>query len=210
MYVPSRFAEHDPATLHRFVEQNSFGIFVSHANGIPVASHLPFLFDWSKGPQGQLIAHMARANPQWKTLEGQETLSIFAGPHAYISPAWYQATEVVPTWNFIAVHVYGRTTVIHDVDALAPMVHEFVHYYEQPRHEPWTLDEESDFVRSKCREIVGFHVEISRIEGKWKLGQNHPAERRQLAATALRECGGENALAIADAMERTIANETKA
>jgi transcriptional regulator len=208
MYVPSSFAEDDPERLRQFVEQNSFGIFVSQEKGAPAASHLPFLFDWTSGPrgalQGRLIGHMARANPQWKELDGQETLTIFSGPHAYISPAWYQAQEVVPTWNYIAVHVYGRATVIHDVDALARMVGDFVRFYEQPRAEPWAVDEQSEFVKQLCKQIVGFHIDITRIQGKWKLGQNHPAIRRKWAGAALREQPDENSQAIAAAMERTL------
>ena len=187
MYVPSSFAEDDPERLRQFVEQNSFGIFISQEKGVPAASHLPFLFDWTSGPHGRLIGHMARANPQWKELDRQETLTIFSGPHAYISPAWYQANEVVPTWNYIAVHVYGRATVIHDADALAKMVGEFVRNYERPRAPPWTLDDQSNYVKKMCQQIVGFHIDITRIQGKWKLGQNHPAARRRLAAAALRE-----------------------
>ncbi|HEX4073175.1 MAG TPA: FMN-binding negative transcriptional regulator [Planctomycetaceae bacterium] len=207
MYVPSSFAEDDPERLRRFVEQNSFGIFVSQEQGVPAASHLPFLFDWTSGPHGRLIGHVARANPQWKELDGQETLTIFSGPHAYISPAWYQAEEVVPTWNYIAVHVHGRATVIHEADALAKMVGEFVRYYERPRAAPWTLDEHSHYVKKMCQQIVGFHIDITRIQGKWKLGQNHPAARRRLAAAALREQPDENSQAIAAAMERTLSRD---
>lgn len=207
MYVPSSFAEDDPERLRQFVEQNSFGIFISQEKGVPAASHLPFLFDWTSGPHGRLIGHVARANPQWKELDRQETLTIFSGPHAYISPAWYQANEVVPTWNYIAVHVYGRATVIHDADALAKMVGEFVRNYERPRAPPWTLDDQSNYVKKMCQQIVGFHIDITRIQGKWKLGQNHPAARRRLAAAALREQPDENSQAIAAAMERTLSRD---
>ncbi len=168
---------------------------------------MPFLVDWAFGSRGRLIGHMARANPQWKKVEGQEVLVIFPGPHAYISPSWYQAEEVVPTWNYISVHVYGQTTLIHDSDALFEMVGDFVLNYERPRPEPWTIDDRSGFLRRLCKQIVGFQIDITRIQGKWKLGQNHPIARRRLAAAALREQPDANSQAIAAAMETTFADE---
>jgi transcriptional regulator len=207
MYVPPAFAEDNPVALHRFIEQNSFGILISHEEDVPTASHLPFLVDWEFGSRGRLIGHLARANPQWKTVEGQEALVIFPGPHAYISPAWYQAEDVVPTWNYVTVHVYGRIKLIQDADSLFDMVGKFVRHYERPRAEPWSVDDRSGFLRKLCQQIVGFEIDITRIEGKWKLGQNHPVGRRRLAAQALRQHDDDNSQAIAAAMETTFANE---
>src|ERR1700759_3803266 len=107
MYVPSHFAETDLATLHDFIERYSFGLLVSQVDGQPFGTHLPFLLDRS-APHGTLIGHMARANPHWQSLREQPALVVFAGPHAYISPTWYEAANVVPTWNYTAVHVSGH------------------------------------------------------------------------------------------------------
>src|SRR5207244_13037853 len=102
--------------MHDFIGQYSFGLFVSLVEGRPLASHLPFLPDRKAGAHGTLIGHMARANGQWKEAGGQNVLAIFSGSHAYISPTWYEEKEVVPTWNYVAVHVYGRVQVIDHPD----------------------------------------------------------------------------------------------
>jgi transcriptional regulator len=90
------------------MEQNSFGLIISYADGLPVASHLPLLLDRTAGVNGSSIGHMARANQQWRQAARQQILAVFSGPHAYISPAWYKAEQVVPTWNYVAVHAHPR------------------------------------------------------------------------------------------------------
>src|SRR4051812_19316497 len=114
MYIPNHFAENDLNKLHGAIERYSFATLVSQNNGDLEASHLPLLLDRDAGPSGTLLGHMARANLQWRRAAGQEVLSIFNGPHAYVSPQWYQATEVVPTWNYVAVHAYGRLELMDD------------------------------------------------------------------------------------------------
>src|ERR1700677_1757380 len=102
MYIPTAFAESDPTKLHDFIEQHSFGLLVSQVDGQLFASHLPFLLERTTGSHGCLVGHMARANPQWKQITGQNSLVVFSGPHAYISPTWYESEQVVPTWNYAA------------------------------------------------------------------------------------------------------------
>ena len=114
MYLPAAFVEHDPAKLFAAIERYSFGILVSDRNGEPFATHLPFLVDRSLGPRGGLLGHMARANSQWESADGQSVLAVFSGPHAYISPAWYEAERVVPTWNYVAIYAYGTLRVVED------------------------------------------------------------------------------------------------
>lgn len=204
MYVPPAFAEQDPATLHDLIEQHSFGLLVSQVDGEPFATHLPLLLDRAAGPQGSLLGHLARANRQWKTLAGQTVLSVFSGPHAYISPAWYEAENVVPTWNYTAVHVSGRVVLLEDPDQLFALVAQMTDFYERTRPEPWSVGERNTFLDRLLPLIVGFRVEIDRIEGKWKLSQNHPVERRERMIRALAEQGTENATAIAQAMRATL------
>src|SRR2546421_8219004 len=122
MYIPAAFAEPDLTKLHEFVEQNSFSLLVSMVDGLPFATHLPFLLERTAGRQGTLVGHVARANPQWRELAGQTALAIFSGPHAYISPTWYEAQRVVPTWNYTAVHASGRVEIIEDEGALFDIV----------------------------------------------------------------------------------------
>lgn len=200
MYIPASFAETNVDRLHDFIERNSFGILITPTAAGPVASHLPFLLDRQTGPHGTLTGHIARANPQWKQATSTEVMVIFSGPHAYISPAWYEAELVVPTWNYIAVHAYGKLTWIEDTTALRDIVVASVETYEQPRSQPWTMNAPEDFVEKMLQQIVGFQIAVTRLEGKWKLNQNHPAERREKVIRALTERGDENSRAIAAAM----------
>ncbi len=207
MYLPDEFIVTDPSELHAFIEQNSFGLLVSQVEGLPFATHLPFLLDRTAGRHGILFGHMAKANPQWREAGGQTALAIFAGPHAYISPTWYEAEQVVPTWNYAAVHVYGRIEIVEDEAALLDIVGKAVSFYERPQSPPWSFDDSSTFARRLLAQIVGFRIAIERIEGKWKLNQNHPVERRRKAIRALRSRGGETAQAIAELMEATLPDE---
>jgi len=200
MYTPSVFAESDLAKLHDFIERNSFGVLVSQINGEPFASHLPFLLDRTSGSHGTLIGHMARANPQWHQAHGQAVIAIFSGPHAYVSPTWYEAENVVPTWNYVAVHAYGKVQVIEEPAALLQIVKDSVSFYEGTMQQPWTLNGPSDFVERLLRQIVGFRIEITGIEGKWKLNQNQPEERREKVALALQKQPDNDSQAIAAMM----------
>jgi transcriptional regulator len=207
MYIPTAFAEPDPTKLHDFIEQNSFGLLVSQVEGLPFATHLPFLLERTTGPHGTLVGHMARANPQWREAGGQTALAIFSGPHAYISPTWYEAEQVVPTWNYIAVHAYGRVQIVEDEGALLDIVKRSVRVYEQAMPRPWSFDPSSTFVKRMVTQIVGFCIEVQKIEGKWKLNQNHPVERRQKVVRVLQQQGGENAQAIANVMQAMLSAE---
>src|SRR5690349_10141624 len=114
MYVPGSFAPPDEASLFEAIERYSFAVLVTGSEGELVSSHLPLLLDRTQGERGMLLGHMARANGQWKSAAGQPALAIFSGPHAYISPSWYEAPQVVPTWNYVAVHTTGRLELIED------------------------------------------------------------------------------------------------
>jgi transcriptional regulator len=201
MYLPSAFRESDPAKLFEFIEQNSFGLLVSQAGQEPFATHLPFLLKRSLGPSGSLIGHLARANPHWREAEDQTVLAVFSGPHAYVSPSWYEADNVVPTWNYVAVHVYGTFRVLRDENSLAEILRNMVKHYESSLPRPWTFDPAGEFAQQMMKAVVGFQIEISRIEGKWKLNQNRPAEQRQKVRAVLRGSTDEDARAIADLME---------
>ncbi|QEL14090.1 FMN-binding negative transcriptional regulator [Limnoglobus roseus] len=206
MYVPSSFAVPELDTLHAFIARHSFGLLVSNVGGESFATHLPFLLDRTAGPHGTLIGHLARANPHWRELERQLALAVFSGPHAYISPTWYEAEAVVPTWNYTAVHAYGRPQLIEDRATLLGILQQSVAVYERSMPRPWVLDEPPAFLDKMLAQIVGFRIEIERLEGKFKLNQNHPAERQQKVARALREQGGEDALGVAEMMEANLAD----
>lgn len=207
MYIPAAFAESDLTRLHDFIEQNSFGLLVSQVDGLAFATHLPFLLERTAGKHGTLICHVARANPQWRLVGGQMALAIFSGPHAYVSPTWYEDEQVVPTWNYAAVHAYGRVEVVEDEDALLGIVQQMVRVYEQSMPRPWSFDASSTFVQRLLGQIVGLRIEVEKIEGKFKLNQNHPAERRKKVVRALQQRGDENALAIAAMMRAMLPAE---
>jgi len=200
MYIPPAFAVTDPEKLHAFIEAHSFGLLVSTHGAEPFATHLPFLLDRAAGPNGTLVGHLARANPHWRALDGREALAVFSGPHAYISPTWYEAAEVVPTWNYVAVHAYGTARLVEDPDDLARILTEMVGAYERSLPRPWSIEPGSDYFQKMARAVVGFRVEVRRLEGKWKLNQNHPPERRERVIRVLQEAAGHDAQEVARLM----------
>lgn len=200
MYIPSAFQETDQARLHDFIESYSFGLLVSTQEGEPFASHLPFLLERGAGPHGTLVGHMARANPQWPGLEGRSVLVVFSGPHAYVSPSWYKAEDVVPTWNYVAVHAHGTFRLVDSAEALAGIVQASVTTFERAMPAPWKLDTATESFARLLKGIVGFRIEIDRLEGKWKLNQNHPAERRDRVRQALEQSASPGAREVARLM----------
>jgi transcriptional regulator len=204
MYLPAAFAETDQRRLHDFIEQYSFGLLVSRDAGQPFATHLPLLLDRQSGPQGCLMGHTARANPQVAQADGQTVLAVFSGPHTYISPTWYEAEPAVPTWNYVAVHAYGKLQIIEDVELLRELVARTVRLYEQSMPRPWSFDSSTQYATRMLGQIIGFRIQIERIDGKWKLNQNQPVERRTKVIYRLQEQGDENALAIAALMDERI------
>ena len=201
MYVPKKFAEDDPAACHDFIEANDFALLVAPVDGRPFASHLPFLLDRDQGPCGTLHAHMARANPQWRAFDDSEVLVVFSGPHVYVSPAWYAATPNVPTWNYVAVHAYGRPRLVDDPGAVRAHLARLVEVQEHGRAKPWRLDGlADDYVAAMIGGIVAFEIPLDRLEGKWKLNQNRTAADRVGVIAALRDRTDPGAAAIARAM----------
>lgn len=202
MYVPAAFAETDESRLQQFIEQQSFATLVTSRGGEPLASHLPLLLQQTAGETRELLGHFAKANPQAKTADNERVLAVFHGPHAYISPTWYASTNTVPTWNYQAVHVYGRYSRITDASDLKQVIEETVRFYEASQPEPWSTQiPEADFMNGLLQGIVGFRITIERIEGKFKLSQNHAVERREKVIDALKKQSSDDARAIAALME---------
>jgi transcriptional regulator len=203
MYVPAAFAEHDRSKLHEFMRRHSFALLTSGGQDGLIASHLPLLFDPEIGKLGGLHGHMARANSHWRRVEG-DVLAVFSGPHAYISPSWYEEDGTVPTWNYAAVHAYGAFQVVEEREALLNILRRTVGTYEGPRPSPWSFDESAPHVETLLKAIVGFRIEITRLEGKWKLGQNHSEERRRRVIRALETQSDEDSQATAALMRETL------
>lgn len=197
MYVPPAFAIHDPTALCEIAVRHSFALLISETGGDPFATHLPLLFDPTAGPHGTIRGHLARANPHAELLAGRRTLAVFSGPHAYVSPTWYQTENMVPTWNYVAVHAYGICERIDDEPELLQLLADTVATYESGMPAPWHFDPDSDFARKLALAIVGFRIPIDRIEGKAKLNQNHPPERRERAMHELERSSDPSAREIA-------------
>lgn len=132
-------------------------------------------------------------------MEGQRVLAIFSGPHAYISPTWNESEDVVPTWNYVAVHAYGVVSVPYDKEELREILVRSVEFFESSYQSPWVMPD-SDYMDSMLQAIVGFRIEIDQIEGKWKLSQNQPKDRRRKVVERLEKRGDYNSLSIADIM----------
>lgn len=199
MYVPPAFAQTDRAVLYEFIEAHSFGILVSPGPDGPAISHVPLLVDRAAGPQGALVGHLARANPHAARLAGP-AVAIFSGPHAYVSPAWYESDGVVPTWNYVAVHAYGRVVPIDEPAATWDVLRAFVRRYERDRPRPWSPAADDPVVERLAAGVVAFRLEIERLEGKWKLSQNQPRARQEKVAAALAQDPDANARAVAALM----------
>lgn len=175
MYLPRSFREDDLDSLFSLIERYNFGTLITRSSGGLVANHYPFLVERGSGPLGTLRAHLALANPQLQDLKaGAEVLVTFMGPHGYVSPAWYTEEKAVPTWNYAAVHAWGIPHLITEPEPLMALMAALVRQHEAPRAEPWVLVPEDLWTRGLLKNIVGFEIGISRIEGKLKLSQNRP------------------------------------
>ena len=206
MYLPKSFQIEDLVELQAFMRAYNFASLVTQHAGAPFASHLPFLLDAQRGPQGTLLAHMARANPQWRHFaSGKETLAVFWGPHAYISPAWYDTPNQVPTWNYETVHAYGTARIVEDAAGALAILRRLVETYEGGFQTPWTMENlPAGHAEGMTRGIVAFEIEITRLEGKAKLSQNKTVKDRENAASMLESFGGQDNTRTAALMRATI------
>lgn len=201
MHVPQAFAMTDEKQLLEFARSHNFATLVSRdeATGL-TATHVPVLVDASDS--GWVIyGHVSRANPQ--PLDG-DVLVIFPGPHAYVSPRWYVEPNLVPTWNYVAVHVTGRAARIDRPDELRTIVGRLSAQHEAALPNPWRPDLPAELERKMLAGIVGFRVISRHIRGAWKLNQNKSPESRKSVAASLRQRGSDDERAIADWMDRAL------
>lgn len=181
MYTPKHFEVTDKQEITSFVEKNGFAQLISDVDGQLFSTHMPFLI---KKNFNMLLGHVAKNNPQWKSIEGQNVLVTFLGPHDYISPSWY-SSPVVPTWNYQAVHVYGTCKIFHDQERLKKVVDDLTEKYESSFAEPWKAEYEAKLLHG----IVGIEIDVTNIQAKYKLSQNKPEIDRIEVAKRLRERG---------------------
>jgi transcriptional regulator len=227
VYLPPLFTEPDTEVLIAHVERHEFGLLVSQgARGSDypppdhpppdhpladrpelIASQIPFLVA-RRGETLLLQGHLARANPQTADLDG-EVLAIFPGPHAYISPGWYEAGPAVPTWNYATVHAYGTARAIRDREWLRDMLDRMSRRHEAREPAPWRMrDLPPAYLETMLGGIIGIEIAVSRLEGKFKLSQNRPADDRPRIAAALERRTDDGSRQIAALMrEREAAAE---
>ena len=193
LYMPPHFRVDDRAALARFMDGNGFATLVSHGAGGLSVSHVPLLVE-VEGEALRLLGHVARNNEHWRALEAaDEVLAIFHGPHAYVSPTWYAQHPSVPTWNYAVVHAHGKARLMDEAE-LHDLVTRLSSKYEAGNAKPWRLsDQPAAYVSGMLQNIVGFEIEVQRLEGKFKLSQNRPAEIERVIGAL--EKAGETAVA---------------
>jgi transcriptional regulator len=193
LYVPQHFRVEDRDGLVDFMRAHAFATLVSGGDAGLHVSHVPILVDVF-GDKIVLRGHVAKANGQWETLEGaKHVMAIFHGPHAYVSPSWYVTQPSVPTWNYAVVHAHGKARLTDEAE-LHEVVSELSAKYEAGNKPPWKLSEQpAPYVSSMLGMIVGFEIEVARVEGKFKLSQNRPVEIPRVAERL--EASGERELA---------------
>ena len=201
MYIPPAFRVEDASKLAAFIQHHSFATLVTHDGHAPFASHLPMLLHPEAGAHGTLVAHMARANPQWQHFDAvSEVLAIFHGPHSYISPSWYRTDRAVPTWNYAMVHAYGVPRLITDPVLVNSLLQETVSAYEAGFRQPWPETISADYQNQLIKGIVAFDIRITRLEGKFKLGQNRSPADIQGVFKALSSAEDSDSRALAEMM----------
>jgi len=209
MYIPKDFEITEARILHEFIKSHSFATIVSSGAGGLTASHVPLMLDHEGGARAALAGHFARANPHWRDLgKARECLVIFSGPHSYISPSWYVNSPAVPTWNYAAVHVHGRARIIDDPAWVSGLLDRMIAIYEAPQARPWPGILPVEFRAKLTEAIVGFEIEIDRIEGKFKLGQNRSLEDQRGALKSLEASADPGARALAAMMRRYLESAT--
>lgn len=184
MYIPPAFREDRIEALYELIRLHPLGLLTTAGASGLAATPIPFLVYPAEGASGTLRAHLARANPHWRELQGSaECLVVFMGPQGYVTPSWYptkrETQKVVPTWNYVCVQAWGRPRIVEDAAWLRRQIDDLTRAREAARPAPWAVsDAPEDYLTAQMQAIVGIEIPIARIEGKWKLSQNRPAADR--------------------------------
>jgi transcriptional regulator len=203
MYIPEHFRETDPKRITALIDTYPFGMLVTVKEGVPFASHLPFLFEQSLDSDGKLLGHMARANPQWQHfVSGNEVMVVFQGPHTYVSPSWYSSPGV-PTWNYAVVHVLGKPRFMEDESELESLITRLTDVHESRMPYPWKPNFDGERRKKLRGMIVGFEIEITEIQGKFKLSQNRPVEDQLKVMEILQQSDNQTATEVAKLMSES-------
>ena len=201
MYIPTPFLVEDRKVIVAFMQQFDFAAVVSHSDTGFVASHVPVLIR-EVGSELHIVGHVARGNSHWRLMQSQaESMVIFQGPHAYVSPTWYAVSPAVPTWNYAVVHAYGAARVREDATFIAGVIEDLTRRYEDQREHPWSTQAvPGESYEKLLNAIVGFEISVSRCEAKFKLGQNRSVEDRAGTIAGLERESSPKALELAHFM----------
>jgi transcriptional regulator len=200
VYIPEHFVVRDHAAAIAFMQANPFVILVSAHDDVPFASHVPVVIR-EAGDQLIIRGHVAKANPHWRYLEqNPQCLTIFHGPHSYISPSNYTTRENVPTWNYGAVHLYGTARVFASPEALQSVLHELIATFEAAYAEQWDSLEQN-YRDNMLKHIVGFEITATKLEAKFKLGQNRSKQEQANMLSSLSEAEDTAVTGVARLME---------
>jgi transcriptional regulator len=198
LYVPRHFAAADRAAIARLLHDHPFATLVTPAAPEPLVSHLPLLCVADREPHGTLIGHFARANPHAAAAAAGESIAVFHGPHAYVSPSWYEEPSgAVPTWNYAVVHAHGTVELARDDAETRAILDALVARFESPRVAPWRLGLARERLDAMVGAIVGFRMKVRRLDAKFKMSQNRSPGDRARVASALAAEGHADAEATA-------------
>ncbi|MEX0315918.1 MAG: FMN-binding negative transcriptional regulator [Allomuricauda sp.] len=202
MYIPHYYKNENVDEVKTFLKENSFGILVNQVDDKPWATHIPLELDKDDQGNDVLEGHISKANPQWKTFEASnEVLCIFNGPHAYISSSWYKEEEV-PTWDYIAVHVYGKLKVLNEEETMESL-HKLVNKYEKDSKKPISLSNMSSKTLKQVKGVIGFQIRITDIQAAYKLSQTRPQDHPKIVSElSEREDSGSKAIAQKIAIQK--------
>ncbi len=204
MYAPPLFDLSDAAAIRGIIRAHPFATLVSTGDdGAPFVTHLPLIHVEDGSANGHLLGHVARPNPHWKLFGKAPTVAIFGGANAYISPSWYKSDDMVPTWNYQAVHAHGTPTIVADDEAALDVVVKLSAFFEAPLPKPWTIDKMTPGkALGMMKGIVAFTMPVARFEAKSKIGQNRTVADQRGAADALLALGGAGNTAIGALMRK--------
>lgn len=200
MYIPHFNSFTDGQEIIAFMQRYSFATIVTSVDGLPVATHLPFLVR-QEGEKLILRSHFAKANPQWKQVFDKTSLVIFTEPHAYISPSNYETETVVPTWNYIAVHAYGKATPLESVEQKADLLKHTIETFEAGYYQQWQRLPD-DYKSRMMNGIVAFEIEVTDLQAKKKLSQNRSEQEQKNIIQSLSQSHDTNEQEIAAYMSK--------
>lgn len=199
MYTPPHYSNNDIEEIKTFLKQNSFGILINIVDNKPWGTQIPLELETDGKGKDVLVGHIDKANPQWKHFKDEsEVLCIFNGPHAYVSSSWYKEEEV-PTWNYIAVHVYGTLNILSEEETMASM-HRLVEKYEKDSKNPISLKNMSSKTLRQVKGVVGFQINVSDIQATYKLSQTRSDDHQKIISE-LKERPDSGSQGIAGLME---------